>query len=309
MAYEVEAITPSGPAAQSTQQPEMREERVLTPYEIKKPKTPLGQNTISKDVSTPAVEPGNVEEPKALTLSPAAAALARKEQQFRRQQEAFKADEATREKEKLELAEFRALKEKLGKDDYSDVESLIPYDKYTNYLIDKSAGVSPELEALKALSAKVETVETALKTDTEKRYEAAVNERRKAVNALVESKPEFSGIKKAKQQEAVVQHILDTWEHDGVELDPEVAAKEVEELLKEKAKKWRELYEEAEPTPAEKTETKDLPPLKAKVTTLTNDMSAVGENKRSPKSFRGMTDAERWAEARLRAAEKLKARG
>jgi len=112
-----------------------------------------------------------------------------------------------------------------------------------------------------------------------------------------------------KMQEAVVQHILDTWEHDNIDLTPEQAAKEVEELLIERAnEEYAKLsgLSKIKSKSAVVDEKKQLPPLKQGIKTLTNNMTATGEIKRPAKSFQGMTDNERWAEARRRAEEKLK---
>ena len=104
---------------------------------------------------------------------------------------------------------------------------MVPYDDYTNYLIEKGASSSPEQQEIKQLRNEIEELKGAQKTDLDKRYEAAVAQRRTAVQALVDSNPDFSSVKEMKAHEHVVQHILDTWEEDGVELTPEEAAREV----------------------------------------------------------------------------------
>lgn len=312
MAYEVEAIAPvtTPTDASIASSPVMREERVLDPYRQRASllTKEIGQKN-TNDTSTQGSPAEAKEAPPAetVTLSPQMAALARKEQAFRRQQQELKAQREAFEAEKAEIAELKALKAKIASKDFSEVEKLVPYNEYAEYLINKGTQTTPEQEALKKLESEVQGMKEAQKTDLEKRFEAAVAERKTAVTALVESSNEFPGIKKLKQEDAVVQHILDTWELDDVELTVEQAAKEVEEVMKERAKAWASILEQETPPVEEK---KPLPPVRQQgPKTLTNEMTIQGEQKPSRKSFQGMTDVERYAEARRRAEEKLKLRG
>ena len=307
MAYEVEAIAESNVAIPNQSTIQFREERVVTPYQPRGRSKPVvaettpavGQQNIdsgSKETKTPTAE--------SVTLSPAAAALARKEQKFRRQEQELKAKDAALEVERKEVADLKSLKQKLASRDYSGIENLIKYDEYTNYLIDKAAGSDPQVEELKNLKTEIEDLKKNQKADTDKRFEAAVDQRRKAVVELVAKDPAYSAIRKAKAEEHVVQHILDTWEHDNVDLPPEQAAKEVEEILRERAEKWAGILKNDEPEPV--VDPKKLPPLKPGAKTLTNNLTVTGDIKTPAKSLQGMSDSERWAEARRRAMEKLK---
>lgn len=312
MAYEVETIapvtTPIDATAASTAV--MREERILEPYRQRKVTAKLAQEIGQIDTNDTSTQAPPAEEPaketpteETVKLSPQMAALARKEQAFRRQQQELKAKEQALAAREAEIAEFKALKAKLDAKDYSEVEKLVPYNEYAEYLINKGTQTTPEQEALKKLEAEVQGMKQAQKTDLEKRFEAAVADRKSAVSQLVASSNEFPGIKKLKQEDAVVQHILDTWEHDDVELTVEQAAKEVEEVMKERAKAWASILEQEEP-PKEELK-KPLQPTRG-TKTLTNEMTIQGEQKPSNRSFHGMTDTERYAEARRRAEEKLK---
>lgn len=308
MAYEREAIAANDSAMPTQPQMQMREERVVSPYAGGQKPSKIGQSS-SNVGSTPNVSP---EEPsstpqESVSLSPAAAALARKEQKFRQEQQRLAKEREALDAERKEIAELKGIKEKLAAKDYSALEGLVPYDEYTNYQVNKLNSMSPEAQALNDLKNEVEGLKKSQQTDIEKRFEAAVNERRKAIKGLVETKPEFQRIKKAKAEEHVVQYILDTWEHDNVDLDPETAAKEVDQILQERAKKWAGLLEVSE-EPVAPQDSKQLPPLKPNVTTLTNNMNVTGEIARPKRSYHGMSDAERYAEARRRAEEKLKGR-
>ncbi len=319
MSYEKTAITSESTPIMPSSTPIMKEERVVDPYSSMKraakiaesvqAKAPIGQQIIKRDELASAPEESNAGLPEeTVTLSPQMAALARKEQKFRQRELEFKKNAEALEAEKAEIAELKALKAKLANKDYSGLENLVKYDEYTQYLIEKDSALSPEQQAVKKLAEEVEGLKTAQKDDLSQRFEAAVNERRKAVTQLVETNPEFASIKKAKMQEAVVQHILDTWEHDSRELSPEEAAKEVKQVLLDKALEWKTLLEEVPaiaPDQAEEAK-KQLPPLKAGIKTLTNNMTASSEVKRPLKSLSHMSDSERYAEARRRAEEKLK---
>lgn len=303
MSYTKEAVADTTAAIPSRPTIEMREERVVTPYagvnRSPKPQEATGQPNKSDGVAEEPAKPA-----ESVTLSPQVAALARKEQKTRQYEQKLKAQQAELDAKAVKLAKLEALETKLAAKDYSGVEEMVPYDEYTQYLINKGVETTPEQKKLQELSQKLETVEKAHQDDVSKRFEAAVNERRTAVKSLVESNPEFLSIKKLKMEDAVVQHILDTWENDSQELSPEQAAKEVRDVLKEKAQVWASILDTAAPAGEEK---KQLPPLKPGIKTLTNQMT-TGDLKRPVKSFQHMSDSERWAEARRRAEEKLKAR-
>lgn len=306
MAYEKSAVAETTSALPQQSAPIMREDREINPYQRRAPKPGSGQIPITSEAKGESLE-----EPKSTTeetvhLSPQVAALARKEQRFRREEQALKERVRTLDAEKAEIAELKALKTKLEAKDFSGIEDLVKYDDYTKYLIEKESNLSPEQQALKALASEVDGLKKSQKEDVEKRFESAVQDRRKAVTALVETDEAYSSIKELKMQEAVVQHILDTWEHDSIDLSPEEAAREVEQELIDRAGKWSALSKlkaKVEPTADEK---KQLPPLKPQIKTLTNNMAATGEVKRPVKSFQFMSDTERYAEARRRAEERLK---
>jgi hypothetical protein len=315
MAYEVEAIAPSDANAQSipNSQIQMREEKVLEPYRARVAPQPKSGQPDKVERVAPAEAPASPAA-ESVTLSPAAAALARKEQKFRQNEQALKAKEAALEAERAEIAELKSLRAKLQAKDYSGVENLIKYDEYTNYLIEKAGSQDPQAEALKKLETKIEDLEKNQKSDVDKRFEAAVAQRRQAVQSIVDADKSYSKFKGLKMNgpdgkpmgfsDAVVQHILDTWENDSIDLEPDKAAAEVREILKEKAKAWAEILKDDE-TPAPPAVKNPLP-LKSGVKTLTNNVTTSGELKSPRKSLHGLSDTERWAEARRRAEEKLK---
>lgn len=302
MAYEKEAVAPSTSAVAS--QPQVIREPVEIDPRARSRQPALAPEStgqVDKGGTTQAVETKPAEE--TVTLSPQMAALARKEQKNRQREQELKKQEEALVSERAEIADLKAMKARLAAKDYSGIESQVDYEAYTQYLLAKQNGTNPDQEALKKLEAKVEGVEKANTDFINKQFESAVNERRQAVTKLVEVDPTYASIKELKMQEAVVHHILDTWETDSKELSVEDAAKEVEEILLETANKWASLskLKKTEAT----DEKKPLPPLKQGLKTLTNQVTA-SEFKSTVKSLQNLSDGERWAEARRRAEEKLK---
>lgn len=319
MAYEKGEYVENVPGAQGIQigEPQFREDKVIDPRPRKPqaPKpvaasegstAPIGHPDKNKDQRALAPE-----EPKALTeesvnLPPAASQLLQKEQRVRQREQALKDREKSIE-EKLKKAEqFEALQLKLSKKDYSELEKLgIGYEEYTNYLVDKLNGEDPNVQAIRKIDEKVAKLEEDQKKDVDQRFQAAIQQRRDAVKELVSKNEEFSTIREKNQEEAVIQHILDTWEESSIELTPEQAAKEVEEQLVELATEWSgisKLKPKSTEVPAEKI----LPPLKPGLKTLNNNLAATGALKTPQKPLHSMSDSERYAEARRRAEEKLR---
>ncbi len=309
MAYERSAIETNAPP-QAAPQVQMREERVIDPYTSSATKLQKAMETVKARVTgqQPIIETKTAAETaspaESVTLSPQMAALARKEQKARQYEQSLKKRELELEAEKARLAGYAELDTKLTAGDYSVLESKVPYDKYTNYLIEKAGTLSPEAQAVKALEAKVDNLTKEQNSNLERMFEAAVSQRRSLVVDLLKTDPSFKRINKIKDgSEIVMKHIMDTYEHDGKELSPIDAAKEVEEFLTERAKQYAALLDEDQVAAAEPAQT---PPLRQAVKTLTNNMTVSSDVKRPNKSFAGMSETERYAEARRRAEEKVK---
>jgi hypothetical protein len=302
MSFEVEPFQPTsnnGNPAQSLP-PIMREERSIDPYRVYTPKT--------APVSSPEVQQSTSSEEKTVTLSPQVAALARREQKFRQQQEALTKEKQALQAEREEIAQLKAIKEKLAAKDYSGLDNLIDYNDYSQYQVSKLNGADPVQEEIKKLHGKISDIEKTTEENISKQFEAAVQERRLATQDLIEKSENFPRIKKAKAHEVVVHHILDVWENDNKEISVEEAAKEVEQALLEKAKQWAALLEEKKAEEiVEEAPKKTLPPMKAGLKTLTNQLHSGDPSMPKPKKpLHLMSDGDRWAEARRRSEEKLK---
>lgn len=311
MSYEVVAIdSPTGAAPAQSSQPIMREERVLTPYQIQSGKATIGQYD---KIERQAPEESRSSE-ETVKLSPGAAALAKRELKFRQQQQALQKERAAVEAQKAEISQLRAMKEKLAAKDYSGLEGLVDYNDYSQYQVNKLQTADPNADQINQIRSKTESLEKMMQDNIEAQFNAAVAERRTATAELVGKSDQFPAIKKAGAQanEAVVQHILDTWEHDSKELTIEQAAKEVETILLEKAKQWSSLLEPKEDLLNQLPDRgmkKTLPLMnKSGLKTLTNQVTATALNQQTKKPYHSMSDAERWAEARRRAMDKLQTR-
>jgi hypothetical protein len=302
MGYEVQAIDVPAGAPSAPSQPIMREERVVSPYKVSDPNVSIGQ--YDKVERSAPVDSRPTEE--TVKLSPGAAALARRELKFRQQQQALEKEKASVAAERAELAQLRAMKEKLAAKDYSVVDGLVDYNDYSQYQINKMQGADPRAEELSQLKGKIDSLEQMTQKNIETQFEAAVSERRTATAELIEKSDQFPKIRKAKANEAVVQHILDTWEYDSKELTIEQAAKEVESILAEKANQWAALLQDEQAVAEDPR--KSLPPLRQQgLRTLTNQVTARDLNP-PRKSLSSLNESERYAEARRRALERLQNR-
>jgi len=308
MSYTKEAVADTSNALPQSAPQVMREPMSVDPYARANRAAQSGQQNNSTD--------NKAEETKApaetVTLSPQVAALARKERQFRQQQQALSEKEKAIEARAAKIAKYEAMEQKLAAKDYSGLEDSVNYEEYTQYLLDKQAKADPNKAELEKIKAEVESVKRANKEQLDKQYEAAVNQRKAAIGEVYTSDPGFKSFEeKAKSafpqinlQDVVVHHLLDTFEHESIELKPADAAKEVHEALLERAKAYASLLDQPQQV-EQGAEKKQLPPLKQGLKTLTNNVIAGDGLKKPVKDYRNMSQDERYAEARRRAVEKL----
>ena len=252
-------------------------------------------NNVEQVVADPAIPAESVK------LSPQLSALARKEQAYRQREQALKEREKSLESRLAEADQYSQLKSKIGSKDFSVAEELgLSYEEYTKYLLDKQAGEDPQTQAFKKLEEEIQALKKGQEEQAAKEYEDTVAEYKSEIAKLVESDPQFAKIKKAGKQDAVMQLILDSWEEDNEEVSIEQAAKDVESYLGEEAKKWASLVDQEVRV---ETAQAPLPRLGAK--TLTQQMQPAGVTKHPLKSLQHLPEADRYAEARRRALEKM----
>lgn len=237
---------------------------------------------------------------ESVKLSPELSALARKEQAFRQREQAMKDRELLFEEKLKKADQFDKLKDKLSSKDYSEAEALgLNYDEYVQYKVDKLNGEDPQASKIKELEDKITALQKGTEESAAQAYEDTVKEYKKEIGALIESNPDYPSIKHLKREDAVLQLILDSWEQDGEEVTIAQAAKDIENYLKEEAKKWEPLLK----TPDEGAEKKALPLPKTGLKTLTQQITA-GSETRPLKSLQFLSESERYAEARRRVLER-----
>lgn len=270
-----------------------------TPKKAEPAANPDQQTTIRNDEVAAAASATPAESVK---LSPQLTALARKEQAHRHREQALIAREKELE-EKLKRADkFSTLEEKLKAKDYSEAEALgLSYEGYTEYLLNKQNGEKPENQAFKALADEVSALKKSKEESADQEFQETVSEYRKEVGALVASDARFISVKEDKQEDAVLQLILDSWEEDGKEVTVEQAAQDVEDFIVAEATRYSGFTKiKARSQEADK---KALPPPKPSLKTLTQQV-VVGAEKRPQKSLQHLSESERYAEARRRVLER-----
>lgn len=259
------------------------------------PRAPIaeqnGQPNISKeDTTQPAV-----------TLSPQLTALARKQQKLQSEIQALREKEAAFAAKEADYVPKSALKAKMQANAQEALKDLgYSYEEITELLLSQQNGADP----VKALQAEINQLKQNQETQTNKQYEATLKQYKAEAESLIASDPKaYHFINKEKRADVVVQHIVDTWKEDESKvLTVEQAAREVETVLREEAKKAADLLRELEPAsevtqPKEKT----LPPPKTAARTLTNQIESTPT--RSYNQFQHMSMKERIATAIARVSK------
>jgi len=120
----------------------------------------------------------------------------------------------------------------------------ITADKLTDMLLNRDL-TKEEVTAVKTRLAQIEDNQTkimeGLEADKTRSYDQAIKQIGTEVKMLVQGAPEYEAIQNANAENAVVALIEETWKTDGIIMDVEDAAKEVEEYLVEEAIKFSQL--------------------------------------------------------------------
>lgn len=246
----------------------------------------------------PAAASATTEE--SVRLSPAASALARKEQQFRQREQAFKQREQEFAAWKEKAEKYDQLTSKMSAKDYSEAEKLgLSYDEYTKYKLAQANGEDPVAQELAALKAKIDELTKGQEESANRDFEDSKSFTQKEIAAAVSNNPEFSSIKHfgEKGHQAVLQLMLDSLEEDGIEMTVEQACKDIEAEIVAQGKEYSALPK-LKPAPvAQETE---LPQPKPSASTLTNNMLPPSGDQGPKKSLQHLSESERYAEARRR---------
>jgi hypothetical protein len=237
------------------------------------PAPELGQKTISKEDTSTTKDSGQ----NAVTLSPKLTALARKEQKLQQDIQALRDKEAALTAKEKDYIPKSSIKEKMENNAIQALAELgYSYDEITNLVIAQQSKVDPAQEALKKLESKIETMEETQKQNVSKQYEATVNQYKKEIATLIDKDENYSTVKELSKQDAVLEHLIETFNEDGIVLSVDEAAKDIEEFLIEEATKMANLTKiksKLAPPP----EPKKLPPPKTGLRTLTTQVSSTPE--------------------------------
>lgn len=235
----------------------------------------------------------------AVTLSPQLTALAKKQQIVQQRELAIKEKEAalaakeadyipkSKITEGVNVNALQAVKDYLGMD----------YEELTNLILSQTQGADP----VKELKSEIQQLKTNEEQRVSKQYEATVNQYKREISTLVDKDENFVTIKEENAQDAVLQHILETFEKDNEMLSVEEASKDIEDFLVDEAIKKSSLTKvkaKLSPPPA-KQEEKRLPPPRQAPKTLTQQVESAPT--RTFNQFQHLSMKERIAQAISRA--------
>lgn len=254
------------------------------------PKT--GQASISEE--TPA---------QGVTLSPQLTALARKQQKLQQEIQAQRDKEAAWATKEADYIPKSAFKAKFQEDALEALKEYagMDYEQFNAAVLAKLNGADPVRE----LRSEIDQLKKTQEENTSKQYEATLKQYRAEADSLVNADPKvFHLIKKGNHQDAIVQHIVDTWkENPDSVLTVAQAAKEVEEVLRENARAQADALKELDPpaeAPAQNPKKTLPPPQRAASQTLTNQIE-TSPRPRIPGQMQHLSMRERLQEAIRRA--------
>jgi hypothetical protein len=307
MAYTVENMETALPSAMHQAQAELpvrsidpRDKATLASPQVVPDEPKAGHTETPVEVDK-AATPANPAE--SVTLSPKISALARKEQAVRRQEQALKQREADLADKLAKAEQFAKLQERLKSKDYSAAEELgMSYEEYSNYLLNKGTP-DPKEERTSKIEQQLAELRKRQEDIETKEYQVNQNLWKQEISRIVAASEDFSTIKELGAEDVVLQHINDSFEEDGVELTAEQAAKEIEEALLERAKKFASVSKVKGGVQSPEPRTLGAPkPSSPK--TITQNLTVTSQ-KPSTKPFHMMSESEQIQEAirRVQAAK------
>jgi hypothetical protein len=239
---------------------------------------------------------------ESVTLSPQITALARKEAAQRQREQSLRQREKEMASKLADANKYAQLKAKIAAKDYSAAEELgMSYEEYTTHLLNRQNPANPESERQTRLEQEVQGLKKAQEESVVKEYQANQNLWKQEISKVINENEAFSTIKELKMEDAVLQHINDSFDEDDTALTVEQAAKDIEDALVARAEKFASVSKIksrfSEPA-------KVLGPPKTSPKTLTQNMTVTSQQTK-PKPFHLMTESEQIAEAirRVQAAK------
>lgn len=250
-----------------------------------------GQSDTIEETAAPSV-----------TLSPQLTALSRKQQALQREIAAFKAEKAEWESKQGDYVQKSAFKAKFQSNSDEALQELgTDYEELTRLKLAQLQGADP----IQELKSEIESLKKSQDDNVNKQYDATLKQYRAEADALIAADPRvYHLINKGGHQDAIVQHIVETWQENPEKvLTVEQAAKEIEEVLRENAKAYADALKELEPPVEEKPVQKTLPPPKRpEARTLTQSVETVPT--RTYGQFQHLSMKERIAQAAARAQQR-----
>jgi hypothetical protein len=265
-------------------------------------KRPAPQDVQQENTTETVAEPPVQEE--SVRLSPRLTALARKEQVQRRREQALVQRERALEARLADAEKYSQLKGKIAAKDYSAADELgLTYEEYTQYLLKKQNDTNPEEQRYRQVEEKLSILQKAQEEQTVKDYQQNQALWKAEIAKVVSENPLFSTIKELGAEGAVLQHVNDSFDEDGVELSVEEAAQQIEDELFKRAEKFSTVSK----LKAKGEAPKALGAPKTSTNTITQNMTVTSKAP-SRKPMHLLSESEQWAEATRRVQEERLAR-
>lgn len=211
-----------------------------------------------------------------IALSPQLTAIARRQQKLQQEIQTFREERAQWERDKADYIPKSGFKAKAQLNAVEAFKDLgTDYEELTQLLLAQSQGDDP----VKALQAEFQKMKATQEENTNKQYDATLKQYKAEAMSLVSKDPKkYFLIDKEQAHDAIVQHIVATWEEDPDQvLSVDEAANDIEAFLREEAKKKKALIEELEgpKEPVQAQPEKKLPPPRSGVRTLTQQVEST----------------------------------
>lgn len=268
-----------------------------------KPAQQQAGNSVQTDPNKPVLGQVDTKEDtpaQAVTLSPQLTALSRKQQKLQAEVQAQRDKENQWAQKEADHVSKTAFKAKLQQNAAEALKDLgVSYDELANALIAQEQSADP----VKKLESKIQQLEQSQEQQVSKQYEATVAQYRKEVETLVAKDDRFITVREEKQEAAVLQHILDTFENEGEVLTVEEASNDIEDFLVAEAEGKLKLTKLKAKLPQTEPAQKKLPPPQAaqnQMKTLTQAVE-TSPQARSFNQFQHLSPKERLAQAIARA--------
>lgn len=196
------------------------------------------------------------------------------------------------------------MKGKIANKDYSAADELgLTYEEYTQYLLNKQNEANPEEQRYRKVEERLSELQKAQEELTVKEYQQNQALWKAEIAKVIGENPKFSTIKELGAEQAVLQHVNDSFDEDGIELSVEEAAQQVEDYLLQRAEKFASVSKIKSKVEAPKA----LGAPKPSATTITQNMTVTSKAP-SKRPMHLLSEAEQWAEATRRYQEERLAR-